>query len=472
MNALLNRLRGFPYLSTRDDEAGFSIVEVMVAMMVFAILAVCIAGSLTNGLVLTTSSKNREVAINLASQDIDSMRMNALGSPNGVFQVTSTSTPIVYTVGGNQFSLTRQVDWVTTTGGSGACGTGSGTLAYKSVVDTVSWLQNSTTTMSTSMTTLVAPISNINTDTDGTIIVAIIGASGAPETGVNITITPNSGGGGAALSTAPSPTDSDGCSFGLNVQPGTYTVTATESGGIDYLQNAPAKNASVVVTAGQNTMVNFTYDQAGKFPLTYPVGAVLPTNMPITFTNATGGQPQWTNSPTSINAFPYPDGYQVIAGSYVFSASGGPGSCLDSNPQNWPTNSSTGAQAPVPVIMTAAPGATATSSSGSNLVNMGQINVTGYTTGQYLTAVTTVGPSGSKDPGCGSVQTLTFPKTTAATTLLALPFGTWKIYSGSSSGALTTDLIKTKTTNVVGVTTATISSTTYTVMLDPRVVLP
>jgi prepilin-type N-terminal cleavage/methylation domain-containing protein len=461
-----------PSANNSADESGFSIIEVMVAMMVFAILAVGIAGSLTSGLVLTNSSRAREVAINLASQDVDQMRMRALGTPAGVFDVTSTASPVTFTVGGASYSLTRTVNWVTTTGGSGACGTGSGTLAYKSVVDTVSWRQHSNV-MSTSMTTLVAPISNINTDTAGTIIVAVIGASGAAESGLTISITPNSGGGGATLAQQPSDTDSDGCSFGLNAQPGTYTVKATETGGIDYQQHAPASNTNVVVTAGQNTMVNFTYDQAGKFALGYPSGAVQPTNMPLTFINAVGGASQFASSPTSVLAFPYTDGYQIVAGTYVYAAGGGSSTCIDTNPQTWPTDGDTGAAAPDVSLTTmqAQPGAVSVPSTLS--VPMGVLRIGGLSTSKYVTAVSTGGPDGTPDPGCSAVQTLTFARSTGSSQTIALPFGTWTIYSGGSPGAKSTNVIQANASDVTVVTAGSVDgSSTHTVMLDPRVVAP
>jgi hypothetical protein len=425
-----------------------------------------------NGLVLTNTSRSRELAINLASQDVDHERVTALSSPSGIFSVTSTPSPQIFTIGGTQYSLKRTVDWVTTTGSSGACGTGSGTLAYKSVIDTVSWQQNGGSTLSASMTTLVAPISNINSDTAGTIIVAITGsAAGAPESGVTVSITPNTGGGGAALAQQPAATDSDGCSFGLNVQPGTYTVKATEANGIDFQQNAPAVDSTVTVAAGQNSMVNFTYDQAGKFTFSYPSGATLPTNMPLTFINDVGGDVPFANSPTSVSAFPFSDGYNVVAGTYVFATGGGPSTCIDTNPTTWPTDATTGAAAPTLATLTAQPGGTSDIS--PYAVPMGEVKVGGYTTGNFLTAVSTPGPSGTPDPGCLSGQTLTFPKTTSGSSTLALPFGTWTIYSGSTAGSKTTNLIKAKSTNVTVSGTGSVDGTsTYTVMLDPRVVAP
>jgi prepilin-type N-terminal cleavage/methylation domain-containing protein len=464
MSKFSGRIRSIA--ARRAESDGFTIIEVMVAMMVFALLAVCVASGLTNGLLLTNSSRSREAAINLASQDIDLMRMRALGTPAGIFGVTSTT--LSYTVGGQGFTLKRSVNWVTTTGGSGSCGTGSGTLAYKSVVDTVKWRALGGSQLSVKMTTLVAPISNINTDTAGTIIVAIIGASGAGESGVSISITPNTGTTAATLEQQPAATDSDGCSFGLNANPGTYTVTATLAGGIDFQQHQPATNTNVVVTAGQNTMVNFTYDLAGTFGISYPGGASVATNMPLTFTNPVGGAPQFPGAPTSVAAFPYPDGYRVIAGTYVFASGGGPSTCIDTDPATWPTDATTGAAPNPDQPMVAQPGQASVPS--GLQVPMGVVTVGGFTSGSFVTAVSAPGPAGTPDPGCLAVQTLTFPKSTSTSQTIALPFGTWSLYSGSTSGAKTVNLVATHASSITLVTTGTIdSTTTNTVMLDPRV---
>jgi prepilin-type N-terminal cleavage/methylation domain-containing protein len=450
------------------DDSGFTIIEVIVAMMVFAVIATCVASGLTNGIILTNNSRDREAAVNLASTDIDSLRMKALGTSNGVFGVTSTSTPVATPVGGVTYYLDRNVDWVTTTGGVGSCGTGAGTLAYKSVTDTVSWagVGNASKHQSIQMTTLIAPISNINSDTAGTIIVAIIGATGAAESGVTINVTPVTGGGGAALSAQPAVTDSDGCSFALNVAPGTYKVTATLPGGVDFHQYVPA-SGNYSVTAGQNTMVNFTYDLAATFPLSYPAGANVATNMPVTFSNPVGGFPQFVNAPTSVSAFPFTDGYHVIAGTYVFATAGGAGTCMDTDPASWPTSTVDGAIPQPEAIAQAPPGAADTPTS----VPMGIATISGFGSGSWLTAVSTAPPTLSDDPGCAAGQTLTFPKSTGSSQTIALPFGTWTIYSGSSKGVQTTNIVAAHPSWItLGTRGSMDSTTTETITLDPRVV--
>jgi len=65
-------------------------------------------------------------------------------------------------------------------------------------------------------------------------------------------------------------------------------------------------------------------------------------------------------------------------------------------------------------------------------VPMGIVNIDGLGGNDYVTAVSSATP-GKGDPGCKATQTLKFGqfKKTAS---IALPYGTWTIFSGSKSG--------------------------------------
>ena len=54
--------------SPAERDAGLSLVEVIVAMMVFTIISIGVAYTITNSLVLTRDSRARAVATNLAAQ--------------------------------------------------------------------------------------------------------------------------------------------------------------------------------------------------------------------------------------------------------------------------------------------------------------------------------------------------------------------------------------------------------------------
>ena len=468
------------------EDAGLGMTEILVSLMLFAIIATAAAYGMLNALALTQQSRSSETAMSIASSDLDQMRLAASANAAGVFSVLSTTSPIVKTIGGSAYSITRQSTWQQTDGSTGACGTGTGTLQYKNVTETVSWRATNGVARSVTMSSAIAPLSNINSDTTGTIVVTVTGsASGQPIPGATISITPTSSGTGLALTTAPQNTDINGCSFGLLVNPGTYTVTASLAGYVDINQSATAttlNSAPVSVVAGQNTLVNFAYDQAAIFPLTYPAGATPPTNLPVSFYhlnpgttafNTTAIPPVTATPPASVKAYPWSDGYTVIGGTYIYTAASSTASCLDSNPGSWTTpRAADGAIGIAPGQVTAAAGATAVSTA----VQLGTFTLSNTTAlqGKYITAVTATPPSGSGDPGCALAQKLTFPAvgTGVSSLTLALPYGTWQLYAGSTPGSTTTPL-PSGGSGVLGLVSGGLlnsSGSAKTITLDPRTV--
>jgi len=461
------------------DEAGFTIIEVMVAMMVFALISIGVAYGITNSLVLTQDSRARQTALNLASQDIDQLRASVQSNGDAILDVTQkTGTPAK--VGGQVFTLDRTVAWVNSDGTSGACGTGSGTLAYKSVSEKVTWNTKSSP-RSITMDTLLAPTANINDDTKGTIIIAATDAAGGGAAGLSVSVTPNSGTGATTLPGVPDVTDSQGCSYALRVTPGTYTVSVTRAGGIDAKsQTAVASNANVQVSAGANTPLTFTYDTAATFKLQYTTlqsapTALLPTNLTETLSNkVSAATPAVTATSTSANpvvsAFPFKDGYRGFAGTYVNTTGGGSATCVDTNPATWTTPAADGAVGRDVVPSSVNPGDTDVPVS----LPLGVVTLKGLKANQYVTAVTASSAPG--DPGCQSGQTLTFPLIAGATQAIALPFGTWTLYSGATSGATTTNLVAANAANVIPNTRGSVNqqsllglvSWANTVTLDPR----
>ncbi|MFJ3379088.1 prepilin-type N-terminal cleavage/methylation domain-containing protein [Curtobacterium sp. NPDC090217] len=465
-----------------DRDAGLSIIEVMVAMMVFAVMSVGIAYGIANTLQLTQSSRGRETAVALASQDIDMLRQTAAASTAGIFNVVSKAgTSNTKTIGGVTYQIDRAVTWVQSDGASGACGTSNGKLAYKSVVETVSWPKQGSGMSSTTVTSAIAPSDAVTDPGYGTVIVSAVNASGAPFQGVSVTITPVSG--GAALSTAPLPTDAQGCSYAVNVVPGDYSVTANVSGGIDTNQAQPSTQSPITVSAGASSPVPFVYDKASQLTLRYAqtYGATLPTNMVTVLSSSAGGLDTikpWdvTSSSLVVNSastpnlpvFPFTSGYTVYAGPYSNSTSAST-SCLSPNPSSWSTPSQTGAIGVSPQTVNVSPGSPSNAS-----VMMGVATVNGVKN-RYITAVSSANP-GAGDPGCSAGMTMKFPVTTGDSATIALPFGTWTLYSGTSFGSTTKNEIASNASNVKPVTPGNVNQKTAlvvinydnTLTLDPR----
>ena len=95
-----------------DREAGFTIAEVLVAMMVFAVVSVGVAAGIVNALVLTNDSKARTVATHLANQAMDLER-----GKSDIFQVVSKST--TQTVGQIVYTTAVSATWADASGAIG-----------------------------------------------------------------------------------------------------------------------------------------------------------------------------------------------------------------------------------------------------------------------------------------------------------------------------------------------------------------
>jgi prepilin-type N-terminal cleavage/methylation domain-containing protein len=443
ISRIADRLR-----SARGNEDGFTIIEVMVAMTIFAVIAAGIAAGITASLVLSKDTRAREVASTVAMEDIDSLR-----DLPSIFDIKSgTATP---TVGNQTFALTREVSWTRSSGSATACGTGDGSLSYKAVTVTVSWKTSASSSGSqqVTMSSAIAPLTNINSDTTGSILIGVTNANGLGVSGIVPTIT------GPAGVTVPA-TDAEGCTYVSGVAPGTYTVKIARTGYVDSNQQASPSSQTVTVAAGASGAAAFSFDAAAKYTFGYTttpsVGAILPTNMPTTLINPASGTTQLTNTAGSASLFPFGVGYRAVAGTYVVDASGAASSttCLAPEPGSWTTPNAKG--------KVGTPSEPANNTS-TVAVQMGAVKLSKLTAGQYLTAKTTTPVSG--DPGCAVGMTLQFPVLKADTATIALPWGTWRVYSGSSAGS-TTNALTLKTENAAMVTNGAVTGGV--VMVDPR----
>ncbi|MBF4614335.1 prepilin-type N-terminal cleavage/methylation domain-containing protein [Curtobacterium sp. VKM Ac-1376] len=433
--------------SARDDENGFTIIEVMVAMTIFALIAAGIAAGITASLVLSKDTRAREVASTVAMEDIDDLR----DTPS-IFDIKSTAKPV--TVGAQEFDLVRKVSWTRSSGAATACGTGDGSLSYKAVTVTVSWKTSAATsgTQQVTMSSAIAPLTNINSDTTGSILVGVTNANGVGVSGIVPTVS-----GGPAGVTFPA-TDTEGCTYASGVPAGTYKVAVARTGYIDSTQQVSPSSQSVTVSAGASGAAAFTFDKAASYTFKYGTSpassAILPTNLPLSVTNATSGTTVFPNSPTSASLFPYASGYQAVAGLYAADASSSASAtCLSPEPGAWSTANKAGFKG------TATPSQVA----GQIPVSMGAATLSKPSKSLYITAVTTTPING--DPGCAKGMTLAFPKPTADSMTIALPWGTWRLYTGTTPGATTTPLTLTAPDTAM-VSNGVVSGGV--VMVDPR----
>ncbi|GAA1492887.1 prepilin-type N-terminal cleavage/methylation domain-containing protein [Curtobacterium herbarum] len=447
----------------RERDEGLSIVEVLVAMTVFAMIAAGVAMGIASSLYLAHSSRSREVAINLAQDAVDSART----STNLFSVVDGTTTP---TVGGLRYTVKQVARWVPSSGSANACGAAGangGPLAYKRISLTVSW--SSASTQSVSMNSLVAPTSSVTAANLGTIIVSASLVSGSGNAGAAVSITPavtSPGGAGAITATIPK-TDANGCSYALNVKPGRYDVRLSEPGNIDDGTSSGSLGAqtatpstTVTVQANQTSAANFNYDQALTVVPQWsdPNASARPFATPTsTAVSLRRKSADYGPYPTGVatQVFPYTDGYKAVAGT--------PASCLSVDPENWTTTSGTA------VAPRNAPQPEAGTNAVKAPVQTFAVKLNGKQDNS-LRAVSVAPDAGSGDPGCATTTTYTFTNLpTNGNAIIALPYGTWSLQSGTVVSVLSGLVTITFSSTPPTVTTAPgVTATASKVLLDPR----
>ena len=439
-------------LSSRaDSDDGVTLIEVMVAMFIFALISMGVLYTLVQSMTFVKDSNARSAATNLAAQEIDRARAVA-----DVFTLGDDTYQTM--VGGRTFNVVRTSRWVSNLAQDVPCGAGGGSLQYKKINVVVSWpgMLNA----GVRADTLLAPTSRISEPDRATILVSVINEANVGIKDVTITVTPSIG--AASLKT-----DSQGCAYLLKVVPGTYEIKIKKTGFVDRAQVAEPKRTAVV-KAGGTEDAQFTFDQKQTLELAYGDSAtMIPKNLDTSLLRATDSVrdfPATTETKLrSIVLYPFGTGYTPLAGMYRPSAGVGTG-CLSPNPADWqpgPIGDIDYVAQPVGTVIppTALP----------VQVGMGIVTVTTPTLDQPIVAVAQkTPPAGTADPGCEvNPPTYMFNALKNAQTVVALPYGSWKLYYGA---AATGPQIPASNLVVSGAPSSVDS--TGIVTLDPRIPAP
>ncbi|MDL5349962.1 carboxypeptidase regulatory-like domain-containing protein [Microbacterium sp. zg-YB36] len=401
------------------DDDGFTLVEVIVAMLIFTIILTGFLYTMTASLTATRDTRARIVAANLASQQIDVLRSAA-----DAFGVT-TAPPFDIELNGDTFQVWVETEWVTTTGAAASCEAGLpiASLAYNHVTVKVTWDNMREGAQPVYSDTSLTPRTKINDPALGTVLVGVVNAAGTAVAGATVSLTPA---GVAAVTTG-----SDGCAYLLKVPPGDYTVTVSKVGHVSEQQIAEP-TATVPVTAGGSSRVSFAYDRATSYTVSYgsglPAGVRIPNNLTTTFVSTYGNfqMAATTNARTkTFSLYPVSSGYSIVAGAYAETPENPATSCLAPDPGEW-------LPAPGKVGMRPAAVGDSAGTTVNTTASMAEVRLSGVSgSGSYLKAVYVGGGSG--DPGCSAGMTYTFGNiiSSDAATIL-LPYGTWKLYRGNS----------------------------------------
>ena len=201
---------------SRAAEAGFTLIELMIALLVFFIAVPPITYGLISAFIVTAANRERVLAANLVSQTLDGVR----STPFANLSIGTSSTS--QTVDNVAFTVTQTVKPVAppeqTTNICGASTSGDGSADYLLVSVAVTWPQSGTSPVSGR--TMLAPPATVIANGDAEVIIQVFSADQNPAINVPVTI-----------NTSPSETvmtDSNGCAAFPYLNPGqSYTLTAT-----------------------------------------------------------------------------------------------------------------------------------------------------------------------------------------------------------------------------------------------------
>jgi prepilin-type N-terminal cleavage/methylation domain-containing protein len=416
-------------------EDGFTMVELVVAIFIFAIVVTGVAAGMSSALNLTRQDRNRSIAANLASQEMDTVRSTNFTDLT-LGQVVTTQS-----IDGVQYTITRETGWVSAGAAGGACQATGSDPAYLSVDVSVVWPNMQGVKPPSSNTVVTPPVGTFDPNS-GNVAVTVKNAAGQSQAGVPVNVVETS---------ESQTTTSDGCAFFAYEPAGAYTINLNRAGYVSD-QGVAVPTQTATVQAGGTIPLTFQYDKASTLSLTLQGagGAPLPTDaarfIPVSLGN-THIVPSGLKvvagvagtSRTAGSLFPYTDGWDTFAGS-----------CSDADPEGIkPVGGPyyVGASRTAPISVT--PGNT---SSGTvplpaltvqtrTLVPAARPNV-------QVTATHVVPGGAAVDPGCTAGEVYTLGNTNASGNLtVALPYGKWSI---SAAGTATTATVQLSPLSVAG----------------------
>ena len=395
----------------RVSDDGFTLVEVIAAIVVLAILATGVAAVLSQSLQASRTSRQRVAAANLVAAQMDLIR-NANSADLDIGTSASDSPPVDSTI----YHLTQSVRWVSGPAALTDSCSGTGSTLYKSVAISATWPNMNGTQPVRSDTVVTPDIGDVGANAI-TIPIRVRDRDNVVEPGVSVTLT------GTGVSTSQI-TDDFGCVVFADIPAGSYTATTTSttSPATVNWQGASSNSVTVGSSVGGSWLstTEFQWDTAASLTLTPTgpdsshlvppgVGAAI-ANTNLTSLNGSLYYATTPGSATASNLFPFSNGYESWAGS-----------CADADPKASANNRNT------PTIV--APGGSA-----NVALTTQAVNVTVTMKSPKVNLGQTVVAVHGNDAGCPSGMTVTLGTTNAAGMVTAaLPYGSWSFRVSSAT---------------------------------------
>ncbi len=405
-------------------DAGLGLVEVMVALVLFALMGTGVIVTITRANALTYEDAARTAATNLAVREVEITRdvfSSTTRGPDDVLEGESVNSnplpggtanqPLV--VDGTAFTVRRDVELVNAGETGSACDQSAPTekAVYKVVVE-VSWEELGKRPPVRMATTMTAP-KGTNSGYDGHIGVKIVDRYGLPVRNMTVTATSSS-------QTESVASSADGCALITGLTPGTFTITMNRPGYVNPAGDPTAKMIAQVQTR-QLWRGTIEYDAASSIVASFTTrsGYSIPTgvsSIPISLGNSAitpGGSRAVTGTGTTRtmgNLWPYPSGYEIWAGN-----------CVDNDPGDF-------REAPV--------------ASEPLLPGLASVPLAPLRIKPSGSGTQTITATHDADSSCASGMTVTLGSVSGGDAELrsSLPYGTWTIRRSGGGGGKTVTL--------------------------------
>ncbi|MFI7588886.1 hypothetical protein ACIB24_17620 [Spongisporangium articulatum] len=233
---------------SRGDESGFTILEVVMAMTIFAVMVpatMSVVAKTTSGV---TDNRSRVVAASLVASQIEQVR--TLTADN----ISASST--TRTIGSVTYTVAQTVTTASANGSTISCSTTASQVPvlYKLVTVKATWPN-------------MGSIQPVRADT-------LVQATTAGKGALSVSVTNSSGGAVASLPVTLSngqtgTTDANGCVIFTNITPGSYTATLNSAGYVGQNGLQSVTSPSATVTAQTITKISMTYDIAMSLAMNY-----------------------------------------------------------------------------------------------------------------------------------------------------------------------------------------------------------
>ena len=253
---------------SRNAEAGFTIIEVLVAALILAIVAAGSAVAFVGAVGTSGIQRNRSAAEALAQQDESKLRGYTVSQLANLNQQLSPKT-----VDGTQYSVQESATFVSDASGTPSCTNPS--ADYLQTTSSVSWSNMPSTLKPVSVTGLLTPTAGQISSNGGVLAVEVEDPSGNPIANMPVSV---SGPGSASGVTA-----ADGCVLFADLPVGnTYTVQVAPASGtyVDQHTNQSVSAGSPDQQTGLQVSAGTTAASPTPFVLATPGAAE------FSFTNA------------------------------------------------------------------------------------------------------------------------------------------------------------------------------------------